>query len=124
DAGRGSVAAWLMTLCRSRAIDRLRARQRRAAAETPLSDETAAAAVAPGAGPEERAATSLRRRRIEAALAPLGGDPRPRHEPAYCEGLSHAEIASRLKEPLGTIKTRIGQGMMTLRGALAPPFEA
>jgi RNA polymerase sigma-70 factor, ECF subfamily len=124
DAGRGSVAAWLMTLCRSRAIDRLRSRQRRETLQSKLEveGETAGGVSAPQQ-PDVSAENSLRRRRVSKALGTLSGPQREAIELAFYEGLSHSEIASRLNEPLGTVKTRIRQGMLTLRDALAPRLE-
>lgn len=123
DAGRGSVAAWLMTLCRSRAIDRLRSRQRREVLTSKIgADEAAAAGVGVSSDPpaDEKVEISSRKRRVTLALSSLSEAQRTAIELAYYEGLSHSEIASRLGEPLGTVKTRIRQGMMTLRSALDP----
>ena len=123
DSGRGSVAAWLMTLCRSRAIDRLRSRQRREVLTSKIGADEAAAAgvgVASDPPPDEGVEISSRKRRVTAALSSLSQAQRTAIELAYYEGLSHSEIASRLGEPLGTVKTRIRQGMMTLRSALDP----
>ena len=125
DAGRGSVAAWLMTLCRSRAIDRLRSRQRRETLQSKLEvdGETAGGGVSVPQQPDVSAENSLRRQRVSKALETLSGVQRQAIELAFYEGLSHSEIASRLNEPLGTVKTRIRQGMLTLRDALAPRLE-
>ena len=62
--------------------------------------------------------TVAKRRRIAKALSALSPAQRSALELAYYEGLSHSEIASKLGEPLGTIKTRIRQGLMTLRESL------
>jgi RNA polymerase sigma-70 factor (ECF subfamily) len=126
DRSRGSVPAWLINLCRSRAIDRLRARGRREAAHSALAREDQGRAAAPskaGDGPEEEADLALKRRRIEAALGALSASQRQAIELAYYGGLSHTEIAERLGEPLGTVKTRIRQGLLTLRESLGAQFE-
>lgn len=125
DPGRGTVAGWLVMLCRSRAIDRLRARGRR---ETALDAWTRARAERRTGGesarerPDEAAEIALRRRRIQAALEQLSPQQRDAIELAYYGGLSHSEIAARLGEPLGTVKTRIRQGLMTLRESLGAQF--
>jgi RNA polymerase sigma-70 factor, ECF subfamily len=117
DTSRGAVGAWLLNLARSRAIDRLRARRARPeAAADPAAGETV---VSPGDGPD---AEALKGEQIQAVRLALGELPlvqRVAIELAYYEGLTHAEIAARLEQPLGTIKTRIRLGMLKLRDALA-----
>jgi RNA polymerase sigma-70 factor (ECF subfamily) len=110
DERRGSVLAWLMTMARTRSIDRLRsvARRRR---EEPLTEHPATAASQPAGQPGVR-------REIEAALNALAPEQREAIELAYWYGYSHAELAGRLGQPLGTIKTRIRLGMMKLRAQL------
>lgn len=120
DPGRGSVSAWLMTLTRSRAIDRLRARPRPAMATEDLG--AAAADAAPG--PEEAMEQVLRQRRVTRALSALSEPQRRAIALAYYRGLSHSEIAATLGEPLGTIKTRIRGGLRALRDSLAAQFAS
>jgi RNA polymerase sigma-70 factor (ECF subfamily) len=127
DAARGSAAAWLATIARSRALDTIRARGRRARAHERsalLSDEGLAAPVAAaGADPSRRVERTEARRLVSQALAALPGPQRAAIELAYFEGLSHSEIAERLAEPLGTVKTRIRTGMEKLRSLLSPLLE-
>ena len=116
DSRRGAVAAWLLTIARSRAIDRLRARRTRVeapAGETTLDEM-------PDAQPD---ATSTmideeRSRLVRQALGELPMLQRMAIELAYYEGLSHSEIAQRLEQPLGTVKTRIRLGLLKLRDVL------
>ncbi|HEY3174817.1 MAG TPA: sigma-70 family RNA polymerase sigma factor [Candidatus Polarisedimenticolia bacterium] len=117
---RGSVSAWLVTLGRSRSIDRLRARGRREAVLNEHSRSEPARAGESGAGEAAGARYEVvaKRRRITQALSTLPPAQRSAIELAYYDGLSHSEIAARLREPLGTIKTRIRQGLMTLRESL------
>jgi len=117
DAARGNVAAWLLTIARSRAIDRLRARRARPdrGAELPPLPEIADAA--PAADLQLLAAEQVAR--IRGALAALPLLQRVAIELAYYEGLTHTEIAERLEQPLGTVKTRIRLAMTKLREALA-----
>ncbi|HEX5082293.1 MAG TPA: sigma-70 family RNA polymerase sigma factor, partial [Blastocatellia bacterium] len=77
-------------------------------------------AQAHGASPEESAAASERQRFIREALALLTPEQRQVIELAYYSGLCHSEIAEKLNQPLGTVKTRTRIGMMKLREALAP----
>ena len=124
DALRGTVIAWLVMLARSRALDRVRSRGRREANLAALVEEQAHAAPNPGSGSASAAAEEeLRRSRIQAALGSLSPQQRGALELAYYGGLSHSEIAGRLGEPLGTIKTRIRQGLLTLRERLEAQFS-
>jgi RNA polymerase sigma-70 factor, ECF subfamily len=117
DVQRGVVAAWLLTLARSRAIDRLRSKRARpdlAGGETAATDVADAAAT-----PDLQLLSAEQVARVRTALRDLPALQRVTLELAYYEGLSHAEIAEQLEQPLGTVKTRIRQGMIRLREALA-----
>jgi RNA polymerase sigma-70 factor, ECF subfamily len=115
DTHHGTLASWLFTITRSRAIDRLRAAAatKRTHAEDPVS-------VSAVEQPEEVAEVAERRALVRQAMASLSPAQRAALELAYYEGLSHSQIAARLGEPLGTVKTRIRQAMQGLRAALAP----
>jgi RNA polymerase sigma-70 factor (ECF subfamily) len=115
DHDRASVAGWLLMMTRTRAIDRIRARRARPdiggrvlpdhiqATETTASDRLVAAE---DAG------------RVRDALLELPDPQRTALELAYYEGLTQSEIAARLAEPLGTVKTRIRTALTTLRARL------
>ena len=113
DASRGTPSAWLLTLTRSRAIDRLRQEAQRREREEPLEATTRLPALTDG--PEECSATTELRRLVQRALALLTPEQRQVIELAYYSGLSHNEIAAKLGQPLGTVKTRIRTGMLLLR---------
>ena len=115
DMQRGSPLAWLMTVARSRAIDRLRSGIQRQQREEPL--EHADNHSSPANIEEEVCASELRGR-VQAALDLLSPEQREVIELAYYGGLSHSEIAARLATPLGTVKTRTRLGMMKLRESL------
>jgi RNA polymerase sigma-70 factor (ECF subfamily) len=123
DAARGSVISWLLTIARTRALDFLRTAGRQAK-RTPASvdDVPADVLTAPeGAGhPAFDVEYREQQRAVAAALGALPDNQRTAIELAFFEGLSHAEIAERLTEPLGTIKTRIRLGMVKLRDVLRP----
>lgn len=114
---KGTVLAWLFTIARSRAIDALRSRaSRESGQQDPL--DTAAAAVDRAPSPEENSAISQRRQFVQQCLTELSPDQRQAIELAYFRGLSHSEIAETLKQPLGTVKTRVRLGMARLRESL------
>ena len=119
DVGRGTPVAWLVTLTRSRAIDRLRARAARGyQATSSMEDNAATQAVDLGPSPFDTQADQELRLAVGAAVAGLPPAQQQAIELAYYEGLSHAEIAARLNQPLGTVKTRIKLGMSKLRDGL------
>jgi RNA polymerase sigma-70 factor, ECF subfamily len=116
-SSKGTVLAWLFTIARSRAIDALRSRaSRESGQQDPL--ETATAAVDRSPNPEENSAISQRRQYVQQRLAELPADQREAIELAFFGGLSHSEIAETLKQPLGTVKTRVRLGMAHLRESL------
>ena len=116
---RGSVAAWLVMLARSRAIDRLRSRESRTRREEPLKDFTEFRSTTPG--PEQVTEATQHRRRVLVALEVLPPEQREVVELAFFSGFTHSELAIRLNQPLGTVKTRVRQGMIKLREFLAEP---
>ena len=115
DAGRSSLRGWLLVLARSRALDVLRAdRSRRVREEGVERDRPLAHEPVPLADLEQRE----RQRRLRAALVNLPEEQRRCIELAFFVGLSHSQIAARLEQPLGTVKSRIQLGMAKLRAAL------
>jgi RNA polymerase sigma-70 factor (ECF subfamily) len=114
---RGSVLSWLVTLARSRAIDRLRTRSAQARRREETIDVSAGYA-AVGADPEQATAAFEQGLRIRRALGQLNPDQRQLLELAFFSGLSHSELAAHLQQPLGTVKTRIRLGMVRLRELL------
>ena len=118
DANRGAPLAWMATIARSRAIDRLRSGWQDQRRKEPL--EVLGDASANMSCPEGSAAASELRKLVRGALNVLTLEQRQVIELAYYSGLSHSEIAAKLNQPLGTVKTRTRLGMMKLREALAP----
>jgi len=118
---RCSVGAWLTMICRSRALDLVRSRVRRERVVSRAESAGAGEPPAMGRGPVGTgggAEAGERGRIVAEALDQLAAPQRQAIELAYFEGLSHSEIAERLREPLGTIKTRVRLGMQKLRDAL------
>jgi len=119
DESRGTVAAWLLVIARTRAIDRFRARRVRP--EGRVQDDGGLTlqqlpATDPDVASEMMAAE--RGQRVRRALEALPFLQRVAIELAYFEGLSQREIAERLEQPLGTVKTRMRLGLLKLRDAL------
>lgn len=112
----GSVAAWLIGIARHRAIDATRSRRFRARAREDQLDEAQVAHAAPAA--ESDAEVLIVRATVRAALAELPAAQRQAIELSYYGGLSHAEIADRLGEPVGTVKSRMRLGLLKLRDLL------
>ncbi|HYC23414.1 MAG TPA: sigma-70 family RNA polymerase sigma factor [Candidatus Bathyarchaeia archaeon] len=113
DAGRGSMLTWILTIARSRAIDRLRTRGAQARAAAGVELDPAAVQM-----PSELAEESQLRARVNSALGALPAEQRRAIELAYFEGLSQSEIASLTGDPIGTVKTRVRLGMSKLAGLL------
>lgn len=114
DEARGRAFTWMVTIARSRALDRLRAtgsRHRVAteAAQLPSDDVGDAAA---------EALRSEQGKIVRRSLAELPAEQRRALLLAYFEGLTQTEIAARLGDPLGTVKTRMRSGMIKLRELL------
>lgn len=116
-AERGTPFAWLMTIARSRAIDRIRsARHRQRESETLGNVFGFAASIE---DPEEASLFAEKRRLIRQALRSLSPEQRQVIEIAYFNGLTQTEISERLGIPLGTVKTRLRAGLMRLRNLLS-----
>jgi RNA polymerase sigma-70 factor (ECF subfamily) len=111
DANRGSLGAWLAVITRNRAIDAVRKRK----PQTDVDDVIISVET-------DLASEADRSRWLTKIRNALGGMPATQREAlemAYFEGLSHSEIAQKTGEPLGTIKTRIRTGLLTLRKVIA-----
>lgn len=119
DAVRGTFVTWLLTITHNLAIDEVRKRQRRPQRADGQAPETVLAGIADtGSGVEDEVWIGALRETISGALAQLPAPQREAIELAYYQGLTQREIAERLGEPLGTVKTRMRLGMRKLREAL------
>jgi RNA polymerase sigma-70 factor (ECF subfamily) len=116
DPANGTVVGWIMNQARSRAIDRLRHEQRKKRVDQhpdnpdPATDES---------DPHDTLALREQGLILRNALAVLTTHERQAIETAFFLELTHAEVAARLNQPLGTVKTRIRSGLEKLRQALA-----
>jgi len=123
-AQRGRFVTWLTSVTRNRAVDEIRSRGRRYRHETASPEEQERELPAPDRNdPALRAELSDQRRLILAALGQIPAEQRQIIELAYFGGLTQQEIAERLSQPLGTVKTRIRLGMQKLRAALTAEFK-
>ena len=115
DRSGGSVVGWIMNQARSRAIDRVRFEQRKKRvsehADSPLAESTIS-------GPQETFAAREQGRLLRYALQVLTPDERQAIETAFFSELTYTEVATRLNQPLGTVKTRIRSGLGKLRQVL------
>ena len=118
-AQRGRFVTWLTSVSRNRAVDEIRSRGRRFRYETASPEEQERELPTPELNdPALRAELADQRRLILAALARIPLEQRQIIELAYFGGLTQQEIAERLSQPLGTVKTRVRLGMQKLRAAL------
>ncbi len=113
DPRRATVAGWLTTIIRSRALDRYRSKASRLRAET--TAETALPPPPAGPTPESESVHSQLASRLGGALASLPDEHRRVLELAYFRGLSQSQIAAELDKPLGTVKSWARQGLLRLR---------
>jgi RNA polymerase sigma-70 factor (ECF subfamily) len=113
---RGSVDAWLALLARSRSIDHLRSRASRTRREEPFPEFAQFRSTEPG--PERETQIAQHRSKVAAAIATLSPEQREVIELAFFAGLTHSELADQLSQPLGTVKTRVRQGMIKIRALL------
>jgi RNA polymerase sigma-70 factor (ECF subfamily) len=115
DPKNGTVLGWIMNQARSRAIDRLRFEKRKKRSLDGDGQQGAEEAADPCDVLELRQQAEA----LRAALAVLAPAERQAIEATFFAGLTHAEAAARLKQPLGTIKTRIRSGLHKLRQSLS-----
>jgi RNA polymerase sigma-70 factor, ECF subfamily len=116
DASGGSVVGWIMNQARSRAIDRLRFDQRKKRVNPHGDDPLPVAATS---DPHETWDLKERGRLLRQALTALTPNERHVIETAFFSELTYDEVAARLNQPLGTVKTRVRSGLTKLRLALA-----
>lgn len=115
DATRGTVLAWLLTICRSQALDRLRKRRALLRKHEAFSLEPEEASVS---GPEDLLDRFQSGHAVHAALASLTPLRQQLLELAFFRGLSHTEIAAELDMPLGTVKSHLRRTLTDLRDRL------
>jgi RNA polymerase sigma-70 factor (ECF subfamily) len=123
DPQRGKLLSWLLTITHHRAVDELR--RRRSQPEVDGLDEQVASKEEPASDPSETYAQIEDREAVQRALGRLPEAQRKPIEMAYYGGMTQVEISQALREPLGTIKTRMRLGMQKLKAILEKePNEA
>ena len=120
DPANGTVLGWIMNQARSRAIDRVRYEQRKKRVDP---GEALCLDGDEAADPREMLELKQRGEALRAAMAVLTPDERHAIEAAFFTGLTHAEVAARFSQPLGTIKTRIRSAVQKLRTAMDMDME-
>jgi RNA polymerase sigma-70 factor, ECF subfamily len=115
DATRASVKTWLFTIARSRSLDRYRSRK---TVQSRLEDHTDEN-LQQMAGKDDLQASSVMQQYVSNALSQLSAEQRVVLELSYYEGLTQEEIAGKLGEPLGTVKSRIRSALIKLRSLFA-----
>jgi RNA polymerase sigma-70 factor (ECF subfamily) len=119
DRRLGSAFSWALSITRHRAIDRLRAKQRKARLVEQLV-QAGDAELPPTILPDAASLDAEQANQVRSALEKLPKDQQQAIELAFFAGLSHPEIAEALDEPLGTIKARIRRGLLKMRDCLEP----
>lgn len=115
DEGRGKPLTWAVTLTRNKAIDRLRSTQRRYRLHDEVERETEIMEQTPDRSSADAVDAAEKGRIVRTAVLQLPKEQRQAIELAFFSGLTQAEIAEELNEPLGTVKARIRRGMMRLK---------
>lgn len=116
DASRGPFLPWLLTMARHRALDTLRLKSERQRRREDQTEELPGVCAAPQF--EKQLDEKRRAVQVRELMTSLQPQQKRAIELAYFEGLSHTEIAATLKEPLGTVKSWIRNGLMRLREGL------
>jgi len=117
--GRGSVFTWLMVIARSKALDRIRYKSVRLPNWLALDEVQLAAQ--PGTRPDSMTELSIITTKITRVLTDLPKAHREAVEMSLYEGMSHGEIAERLDQPIGTVKSRIRSAMIKIRDEVRLP---
>ena len=116
DESRGPFVPWLLTLARNRALDTLRLKSERQRRREDQTEEMPPVVAVPQY--EKELDEKRRAEKVRALMASLNPQQKKAIELAYFEGLSHTEIAAALKEPLGTVKSWIRNGLLRLKEGL------
>lgn len=120
EGSRGKPLSWAVAMTRNKAIDRLRAVQRRLRLNEDAERETAPAPRLGVDRPSDHVDSGEKQQLVRSAVMKLSREQRQVIEMAYFGGLTQLEISSRLNTPLGTVKARIRRGMLRLKKIVGP----
>lgn len=120
DSVRGKPLTWAVTLTRHKAIDRLRSLQRKSVLHDRIEQEKKIFERHPDKSSLDEVDAAETSRIVRQALLQLSPRQREAIELAFFSGLTQAQIARKLQQPLGTVKARIRRGMMKLREIISP----
>ena len=118
DSSRGSVAAWVLTIARSRALDAARSHMRTPQSHTQTSEELDDCIASPDAGPQDLLFAAQQGSRLQTALETLDPLRRQLVSLSFYRGLTQQEIADQTGLPLGSVKSHLRRSLLTLRDAL------
>ena len=121
DSERGALGPWVLTVARNQALDYIRSVQGRVWNNVASADDEHPGAFRDWEGDM---LDSVRLRQVQSALGRLNENQRAVIELAYFEGLSQTEMAEKMKQPLGTVKTWVRSALQTLRDELAVVVKA
>jgi RNA polymerase sigma-70 factor (ECF subfamily) len=114
EPAKGKPLTWVTTMARNRAIDRIRAKQRRSRLNDDFEQETKPLQPEFDEDTSDLVTTHENDKVVQSAVLELTPDQREAIQLAYFGGLTQSEIADRLKQPLGTVKARIRRGVQRL----------
>lgn len=120
DAARGKPITWIVTMTRNKAVDKLRSLQRRFRLQDEVEREAKSDDLVHDMRPVDELDAMEKGKIVRSAVMKLSKEQREVIEMAYFGGLTQQEIATRLEEPLGTVKARIRRGMLRLKKMVGP----
>jgi RNA polymerase sigma-70 factor (ECF subfamily) len=120
---KGKPLTWITTMARNRAIDKIRSKQRRSRLNDDFESESRTEQPEFEESSSDQCEVRERNRIVRSAVAKLTDDQKEAIQLAYFSGLTQAEVAEKLNEPLGTVKARIRRGVTRLEALVKPRLE-
>lgn len=123
ESRKGKPLTWITTMARNRAIDKIRSKQRRSRLNDDFENESRPEQPEFEASSADQCEVRERNRIVRSAVSKLTDDQKEAIQLAYFAGLTQAEVAEKLNEPLGTVKARIRRGVTRLEALVKPRFD-